>query len=228
MTFTVADLKALEGGLQSLVDSGKLDEAVADLIRFLALSGLRRGEALNLAWKDTDLDRNTMTFAEHKTDQEGTKVLPLNTHLRVLLTRRSHLRLSTFVFPGQSSDHPFNGLGKVWERIRAASKLENLTPHDLRHTFQTTCTELGYPSAIGDTLLGHSLGRMRDTYTNLGTDGILTQASQATADWIKAALDGAKPHPGVKILNKENHGQCLIDEPTKGAIIIESPRSLPI
>ena len=205
--FSAADLKDLEAGLQGLVDRGKLDEAVADLIRFLALSGLRRGEALGLAWKNIDLGRNIMTFTEHKTDHDGTKVLPLNTHLRSILQRRASIQLSAYVFPGRNLDRPFNGLGKVWERVLGASKLENLTPHDLRHTFQTTCTELGYPAAIGDSLLGHSMGRIRDTYINLGTQGILSQASQETADWIQAALAGANPHPGVKAPKKKKNGK---------------------
>lgn len=72
-----------------------------------------------------------------------------------------------------------------------------LTPHDIRHTFQTACMELGHPAAIADSLLDHSLGRIRDTYVNFGTDGILAQASQATADGIAAALAGAQPKAGM-------------------------------
>ncbi len=200
--FSASDLAALEAGLRKLVSGKKLDDAVADLIRVLALSGLRRGEVLGLAWKDIDLDRNAMTFEFHKTDDDGAKVLPLNSHLRSLLKKRSASRLSAFVFPGRSVDRPFNGFGKVWLRVVEASGLEGLRPHDLRHTFQTVCTELGYPPAISDALVGHSMGKIRDTYINLGTDGILARASQETADWIQAALSGAEPKPGVKASGK--------------------------
>jgi len=64
--------------------------------------------------------------------------------------------------------------------------------------------ELGYPAAIADSLLGHSLGRIRDTYTNFGTEGILAMASQAAADWIAAALAGAQPRAGVKVAGMES------------------------
>lgn len=208
--FQASTLAALENGLRTLTEQNRLEESVADLIRFLALSGLRRGEALGLTWTNIDLDRNIMTFTDHKTDRDGSKVLPLNPHLRTILERRAASILSTFVFPGRALDRPFNGLGKVWQRILQASELQGLTPHDLRHTFQTTSMELGYPAAIGDALLGHSLGRIRDTYINLGTDGILAQATRETADWIHAALTGASPRPGVKVpaIAEAEHGSA--------------------
>jgi integrase len=98
-------------------------------------------------------------------------------------------------------DAPLVGLAKMWKRICEVegAKLEDVTPHDLRRTFMTTCTELGNPTAIGDTLLGHSLGKIQDTYVNLSPDGILAIASQQTSDWIAAALVGANPKLGKKV-----------------------------
>jgi integrase len=46
--------------------------------------------------------------------------------------------ISPFVFPGRSLDKAFNGFGKVWLRIQTFTGLDGLTPHDFRHTFQTT------------------------------------------------------------------------------------------
>jgi hypothetical protein len=71
----------------------------------------------------------------------------------------------------------------------------------------STSMELGYPAAIGDALLGHSLGKIRDTYVHLGSEGIMATASQETADWIAAAMAGKKVKPGVKVAN-EKKGQA--------------------
>ena len=73
-------------------------------------------------------------------------------------------------------------------RVLTEAKLAGVTPHDLRRTFMTTCCELGHPLAIADTLLGHSLGKIRDTYVNLGSEGTMATASQETADWIPAPM----------------------------------------
>jgi integrase len=140
-----------------------------------------------------------MTFTHHKGDRRGSKVLPLNTQAAAILKSMKAGKLSAYAFPGTSLDRPFNGVGKVWGRILEVSGLEGITPHDLRRTFMTVCTELGHPAAVGDALLGHSLGRIRDTYVLLGSEGILATATQDTANWIEAAFMGKNPKPGVKI-----------------------------
>lgn len=200
---TAPELARLESSMLALEDAGRLDRIAGDLIRFLALSGLRTGEAGNLRWKDVDLDRGTMTFHEHKTSKaKGAKVLPLNAPLRAILSRRAGDRLGKLVFPGLVQDRPIQGLRNMWLRILAVEgcELGDATPHDLRRTFMSITVELGYPPAIGDTLLGHSLGVIRDAYTALSMDGILRNASEDTAAWIAAGLRGENPKPGVKVL----------------------------
>ena len=148
-------------------------------------------------------------FEDHKTsEQAGTKVLPLNGHLRAIILRRSSQKLGTYIFPGRLlSGAPIVGLARMWDRVMEAAGLEDVTPHDLRRTFMSTSMELGYPAAIGDALLGHSLGKIRDTYVHLGSQGIMATASQETADWIAAAMTGKKGRPGVKVV-KEEKGQA--------------------
>lgn len=200
---TTAELASMEGGMNTLEETGKLDRIAADLIRFLALSGLRAGEAANLRWQDVNLDRGTMTFVDHKTSESmGPKVLPLNQPLRAILTRRAEDRLGKLVFPGLKQDRPIQGLRHMWLRILKVEGCESLrdaTPHDLRRTFMSVSVELGFPPAIGDTLLGHSLGKITDTYTRLSMDGILRNASEDTAAWIAAALRGEHPKAGQKV-----------------------------
>ena len=209
---SAAELARLEAAMGTLEGTGKLDQVGADLIRFLALSGLRTSEASHLRWADINLGKNTMTITDHKTaDTMGPKVLPLNQPLKDILKRRAGFNLGQFVFPGLKDgtldkdgkriSAPIVGLRKMWLRILEVKgcDLGEATPHDLRRTFMTTCTELGYPPAIGDTLLGHSLGKITDTYTRLSTDGILSTASTDTALWIASAMRGEKPKNDEKV-----------------------------
>ena len=198
---SAAELGRLETAIEALVKAGKLDQIAADLFRCLALSGMRSAEASHLRWADVDLDMNVMTIRDHKTSATmGPKRLPLNAPLRAVFQRRAGARLGNLIFPGLKANAPIVGLRKMWLRVLAAEgcDLEDVTPHDLRRTFQTTCTELGYPPAIADTLLGHSLGKIRDTYTRLSMDGILSRASEDTAQWTAAAMRGEAPRPGSK------------------------------
>jgi hypothetical protein len=56
-----------------------------------------------------------MRFEDHKTaEQAGTKVLPLNSHLRAIIQRRSSQKLGAYVFPGRKlNGDPIVGLAKM-------------------------------------------------------------------------------------------------------------------
>jgi len=207
---SIIELEAIEIALVELVDEERLDPAVADLVRFLALSGLRRGEAIALQWKDIDLNLGVITFEDHKTDYMGVKLLPLNPPLRDILKRRASQKISPFVFPGRILNRPFNGLGKCWERVLKQANITNLTPHDLRRTFHTACIELGFTHGIGDALLGHSLGRIRDTYTSLNPRGIISHASDEVSAWLLAAMHGKNPVLGVSERSKDQNASKVM------------------
>lgn len=87
----------------------------------------------------------------------------------------------------------------VFEFTRDMRKVQT-TIHDLRRTFNTVCSELGYPPQVFDALLGHKVAGVAGVYTRLSpSGGILAEASQATADWVAAALEGLKPKLGERI-----------------------------
>lgn len=204
-TFSIGELEQLEKTLQSLVKAKRLDETIADLVRFIALSGLRSGEALALTWDAVDMSWNIMRFHDHKTDKGGTqpKMLPLNTHLGAILVRRRAKKTGDFVFPSPVTNGLFKGMGKCWGRIRKQAAFvskdgESLTLHDLRRTFRSQVAELGFDDSVGETLLGHSLGKVKDTYIRYTPGGRIGTASQVTADWIFLAMQGKKPKVGER------------------------------
>ena len=124
-------------------------------------------------------------------------------HLLAIVQSRAKVIQGSYMFPGYKENSHIVGDGKMWDRVVLAAGLVDVTPHDLRRTFMSVCTELGYPMTIGDALLGHSLGKIRDTYVHLGSEGIMATASQETADWIAAAMAGKKVKPGVKVAKEE-------------------------
>lgn len=177
-----------------------MDPALVGSLCFCFFSGLRRSEVLNLAWSDVDTKAMTMTLRDHKrSKQVGDLVLPLNSHLLEILRRRKADIASEkaqaamkdkpyeeplLIFASRRTGRAPGGFSCVWRRLLRDAKVSGFTPHDLRRTFISQCVELGNPPAIADLLTGHSLGRIRDTYIVLGSNGLLAKASQATADRI--------------------------------------------
>jgi integrase len=230
------ELKALGVVLRAFPDKRR----DPDPILFLALSGLRKSEALGLRWADVDLERGTMTFSVHKTSKKaGVKVLPIDSHLRDILKARAALRLSPYVFAGYfkrvvkksedgttsekqtPTDGPLTSIKWTWGQAAEESGLGSMVKvgrkkvfkpdaviHDLRRTFNTVCAELGYPPQVFDFLLGHKSAGMAGVYTHLNpAGGLLAEASQATADWIAAAMGGRSPALGQKVKLREEDGR---------------------
>ena len=110
------------------------------------------------------------------------------------------------------ADGPLNSIKRAWSKASEMAGLgtvmkvgrknvfrPDVVIHDLRRTFNTVCAELGYPPQVFDTPLGHTVAGIAGVYTRLSpSGGILAEASQATADWIAAAMDGRKPRLGEK------------------------------
>jgi integrase len=214
----VPELAALGLAIRELRKSDKANPVLTDAIAFLCFTGLRLSEALNLRWEQIDLENRSMRIAEHKADGAiGTKVLPLNHQASQILRARAGQKVSPWVFPGHKIGGRLVNLEKPWRAIRSkagelakreAEKIGRPDPeidlsdvrlHDFRRTFGSTVFELTALPALEDALLGHSAGRVRDSYTVLDASGILAQTSRATGDWLEAALEGRSPKPGVRV-----------------------------
>ncbi|MDR3670148.1 MAG: hypothetical protein P4L36_04850 [Holophaga sp.] len=99
---------------------------------------------------------------------------------------------------GQAAEEA--GLGSMVKVGREKVFKPDAVIHDLGRTFNTVCAELGYPPQVFDFLLGHKPAGMAGVYTHMNpAGGILAEASQATADWIAAAMGGKNPALGQKV-----------------------------
>jgi integrase len=83
--------------LLNVIKKAWLKEAVM----FTVLTGLRRGELINLRWQDVDLDRRVFTVQSNptfKTKQERRRVLPLNEMAFNLLALKHSQSIEEYVF----------------------------------------------------------------------------------------------------------------------------------
>jgi integrase len=135
---------ALGGALQKAETAPVWPSAVA-AIKFLALTGWRRGEALTLAWQDLDLVRRTVVLSETKT---GRSARPLSHRACDVL--RSLSRSGSMVFPATRGAGHMTGFPKFWARVATFGDLSpDITPHVLRHSFASIASDLGYGRGRG-------------------------------------------------------------------------------
>jgi integrase len=154
----------------------------ANLVCFLAYSGLRIGEAKHVTWADVNFARHQLHVRgdpETATKNGEMRFVPMIPELERMLTG---LR-------AERGNEPANAtLMRVFEcqnsMTHAATKIgmKRITHHDLRHLFATICIESGVDIPTVSRWLGHKDGGAlcMKTYGHLRQDHSFAQAQRVS------------------------------------------------
>lgn len=130
--------------------------AVRDYLLLLLFTGLRREEALSLAWKNVDLKNKTLTLPDPKNRQPHT--LPLTPFLLDMLQKRfdENDNNSEFVFPSTGIKGYMNDPRPQMNKVSDKSGVK-FSPHDLRRTFITIAESLDISAYALKRLANHKM-----------------------------------------------------------------------
>jgi integrase len=135
-------------------DRSRWRKEAADLVRLLAFTGLRIGEARKLCWQDVSFEPGTIRVRETKNGKPRT--VPMISDARQLLLR---LRSEC---PDLKPTDPVMLVNECPESMTSAAKrvpgMHRITHHDLRHLFATKAIESGVDIPTVSRWLGHSDG----------------------------------------------------------------------
>jgi integrase len=152
-----------QGTFQRLVESiakvnKRYSRDCADLVRFLAFGGFRKGEAAMITWADCDFEKKEMLVrgdAETGTKNWTVRRVPMIPDMLRLLQRLRSER------PDVPADEPVMLVRECQVALtNACERLETsrITHHDLRHLFATRCIESGVDIPTVSRWLGHKDG----------------------------------------------------------------------
>jgi integrase len=155
------------------------------------LTGARRGEVLGMRWAEVDLSSSGMwNKPAASTKQRKPHHVPLSEAAVAVLRRRQAAREGKVirlhddhVFAGAGTKTHCNALERDWYIIRAASGLEDVRFHDLRHSFASVLVSEGLSFEIIGRLLGHSKPGTTKRYAHLA-DQPLREAAEIVAGKI--------------------------------------------
>lgn len=166
------------------------------LLASLTLAGLRIGEALDLRWRDVNLDARRLRIAAAKTDA-GIREVDLTPALQELLadyrSRSPYTQPGDLVFPTSAGkrDNPSNVRNRFLDAavklanadLRAAGRepMPDVTPHSLRRTFISLLLAAGADVPYVMAQAGHTDPKM--------TLGLYAKVIASKTDH-GAALDG--------------------------------------
>jgi integrase len=158
------------GDFQRLLNSIK-ENWLRELVTFAVLTGMRRGETINLRWEQVDLSNRLIhlqTSETFRTKQGKRRTIPVSDTAFYLLKARQGKSPSEFVFT--LNDRPiFEGwVTHLFKRyVREAGLNGKLHFHSLRHTFATWLVQDGVSLYEVQKLLGHSSIAVTQVYSHL-------------------------------------------------------------
>lgn len=181
------ELRALGAVLDA---STVVSPMAAQVVRLIALTGLRRQEAFGLRWSEIDEASRCLRLENTKT---GRSMRPVGKAGFALL--RSIDRISDdWVFPNRDESGPAD-LKKATADLFDNAGLHDARSHDLRRTFASTAADLGYGDATIAELLGHAQRGVTARCYIRRPDEALVAAANRTAARIAGFLAGDLSKP---------------------------------
>lgn len=189
------DYSRLFVALQKMEDEKRIRQAAADAIRFIALTGARRGEVTGLLWQWVDLKSGLVTLppkahkAGHKTGKP--RIIALPAEAQAIIARQPEGEPDSRVFRPAKGDGPLS-LGKAWPTVRTEAKLPpNLGLHGLRHSIGTHLAMAGASAVELMETLGHRQISTTLRYIHFAEQARSTLAERA-ASVAMAGMTGSK------------------------------------
>jgi len=182
---SAAELAKIGAALTALEAEGANPSALA-IIRLLAFTGARKSEIAALKWSELDLERGYLRLGDSKT---GAKVIPIGAPAREVLAAQSAIGDSPFVFPAGSGEGHFQGVERVWAKVKERAGFPALRLHDLRHSYASMGLARGDALPVIGAILGHADVKTTSRYAHLADDPV-RQAADGIAQSVAAALQG--------------------------------------
>ena len=125
------------------------------IIKCALLTGMRRGEILELRWSlNVDLKNRYINLL--KTKNNKIRNIPICNELMEILTELKQNAISDYVFTNPVTETGYKYLSKAFRSVCKKAEIKNLTFHGLRHTSATRMVAAGVDLVVVKEILGHA------------------------------------------------------------------------
>lgn len=180
--------------LRQAGEEGSETPYVVALFRLLTFTAARCSEIRTARWEWVDLQAGELRLPDSKT---GRKTIYLSAPALDVLAALPREEGNPFVICGGKPGTHLVNYKDPWRRISQAARLENVRPHDLRHSFASIAVAGGMSLPMIGALLGHTQAQTTARYAHLSSDPLkaATGAVGAQIDALMGKGVGAEVVP---------------------------------
>jgi integrase len=161
------------------------------LVKFLLLTGARRGEAAEMTWSEISDSDWTLPAARNKVKVD--LIRPLSAAAQSTIAELPRVGRHGFVFT-TGGDRPLGGFSKFKRRFDETCGVADWTLHDLRRTARSLMSRVGVSTDHAERCLGHVIGGVRAVYDRHE----FYEEKRYAFDLLAAQIDRiANPHDNV-------------------------------
>ncbi|MFH1965749.1 MAG: site-specific integrase [Acidobacteriota bacterium] len=164
-----------------LPEIGLYSDYLTPLVLTAMLTGLRRGELINLSWQDIDPRAKTLQVKAKGARSGKTRTVPLIAECRDMLIEWKQLteygHPGGYVFPDRKGER-LDNINTAFSNLLKAAEVTGLRFNDLRHHYASMLVQEGIQLYTVRELLGHSDLKMTQRYAHLAPDN-LKEAARA-------------------------------------------------
>jgi integrase len=176
------------------LDPSSLGARGAAAFKLLILTAQREMEVVRMRWDDIDWDEKIWTVPEDHAKNQLEHVIPLTLSAVALLADLAREADKDPVFVFGSPIKPREHVRRVFierriKKIRSASGIHDVTPHDLRRTVTTYFGKLKVPQAIKKKILNHAKRKRADVTDIYDRYEYLAEKRDALVKWEKLLLE---------------------------------------
>ncbi len=158
------------------------DPLWAPIFKFLSLTGLRRGELINLRWEDVRIDSNKaqiiiQSHEDFQTKTGGARIIPLSPKaIEIIESMKGRNEKYVFVNKINQKIHPNTILNQMKTALKKANLQGNLK--SLRHSFASKLARKGVRRETIAKLLGHNDINTTAVYEHLSPNYLKTEMNR--------------------------------------------------
>ena len=162
-----------EDMLQKLLTNCK-NQDLKDIMIVAYMTGMRRGEIINLQWRQVDLEKRTFILDNktHLTKSRNTRVVPLNDDVVPIIEERLSRQVTEYVFTYKFKKWTIASLRYYFDTLVEKTFGENsgITFHTLRHSFGSNLVNKGTNHIVIKNLMGHNDIQSTLIYAHVASD----------------------------------------------------------